>query len=152
MHYKIGDATYTPAALDRISLRNLIRLEAETVKLGRPMRWGELRALADRVSALPDEEVESSDDFPWFLGMAAEVGRVRRQGAGALAAEMQVHLRQLAMPHAEVAVRVGDDDPGDEVAPARPHKARPDSGRAAVRRPADHKAKKKASARPSSAA
>ena len=29
---------------------------------------------------------------------------------------MQEHLRQLAMPHAEVAVEVGDEDPGDEVA------------------------------------
>ena len=142
MHYKIGDATYTPAALDRISLRNLIRLEAETVKLGRPMRWGELRALADRVSALPDEEVESSDDFPWFLGMLIWAARLE-------AGETVTFEQAVDFPMGDLEII---PDPGDEVAPARPHKARPDSGRAAVRRPADHKAKKKASARPSSVA
>lgn len=47
---------------------------------------------------------------------AAAVGAARRGGADALATEVQHHLRELAMPHAEVAVRVGDDDPGDEVA------------------------------------
>lgn len=36
-------------------------------------------------------------------------------GAGALADEVQHHLRELAMPHATVAVTVGEHDPGDEV-------------------------------------
>ncbi len=47
---------------------------------------------------------------------AAAVGGVRRAGAGQLAGAVQEHLRQLAMPHVEVAVTVGDDDPGDDVA------------------------------------
>ena len=46
---------------------------------------------------------------------AAEVARVRREGAGPLAAAVAVHLRDLAMPHADVAVDVGGDDPGDDV-------------------------------------
>ncbi|HQY14042.1 MAG: DNA repair protein RecN [Ilumatobacteraceae bacterium] len=46
---------------------------------------------------------------------AASVGRARRAGAGALADEVQHHLRELAMPHATVAVTVGEHDPGDEV-------------------------------------
>ncbi|MSX94859.1 MAG: DNA repair protein RecN, partial [Actinobacteria bacterium] len=47
---------------------------------------------------------------------AAAVAATRRGGAGALAAAVQEHLRALAMPHASVAVTVGDHDPGDEVA------------------------------------
>ena len=46
---------------------------------------------------------------------AAAVGATRRGGADALAAEVEHHLRELAMPHARVGVQVGDDDPGDEV-------------------------------------
>ncbi len=47
---------------------------------------------------------------------AAVVATTRRGGAGALAAAVQEHLHALAMPHASVAVTVGDHDPGDEVA------------------------------------
>ncbi len=76
-------------------------------------RLAELEGYEGRVAALETERQVAEAEL---AAAAAEVGRVRRQGAGALAAEVQVHLRQLAMPHAEVAVRVGDDDPGDEVA------------------------------------
>lgn len=46
---------------------------------------------------------------------AAAVGSCRRGGADALAAEVERHLRELAMPHARVGVHVGDEDPGDDV-------------------------------------
>lgn len=47
---------------------------------------------------------------------AAAVVGVRRRGcASELAAAVQVRLRELAMPRAEIVVTVGDDDPGDEV-------------------------------------
>ena len=141
MHFKIGGVTYTPAALDRITLRNLIRLEAETVELGRPMRWGELRALADRVSSLPDDEVDSDDDFPWFLGMLIWAARLEAGEAVSFTEAVDFPLGDLeVLP-----------DPGDEVTEPDPRRARPGSGRADARRPADRKPKKKASARPSSA-
>ncbi len=47
---------------------------------------------------------------------AREVGVARRAGAGSLGQQVQAALRELAMPHAEVVVTVGDDDPGDDVA------------------------------------
>jgi DNA repair protein RecN (Recombination protein N) len=46
---------------------------------------------------------------------AAAVGAQRRGGAAALAEQVQQRLRDLAMPHAALAVVVGDEDPGDEV-------------------------------------
>jgi DNA repair protein RecN (Recombination protein N) len=46
---------------------------------------------------------------------ARVVGSTRRSGAAALGREVEAHLRELAMPHVQVAVVVGDDDPGDEV-------------------------------------
>ena len=47
---------------------------------------------------------------------ARQVGRRRRDRAPALAAAVQSRLADLALAKAEVAVRVGEDDPGDEVA------------------------------------
>ena len=45
----------------------------------------------------------------------AAVGTARREAAPRLAAETQVHLRELAMPKARLEVWVDADDPGDEV-------------------------------------
>jgi len=141
VHFKIGDRTYTPAALDRISLRNLIKLEAETVELGRPLRWGELRAMADRVSSLPEEDVETDDDFPWFLGMLIWAARLE-------AGEIVTFSQAVDFPMGDLEMIPDEGD--DDVMPS-PRKARPGSGRAAARRPEDRK-QKKASAKRSSAA
>src|SRR5690606_1477547 len=46
---------------------------------------------------------------------AAAVGKARRAAAPELAERVQVHLAELAMPNARVAVRVPDEDPGDDV-------------------------------------
>ncbi|CAN5415110.1 DNA repair protein RecN [soil metagenome] len=47
---------------------------------------------------------------------AADVAAGRRNGAEALAEQVQNHLQALAMPNAKVAIVVGDEDPGDDVA------------------------------------
>jgi DNA repair protein RecN (Recombination protein N) len=60
-------------------------------------------------------EIERSRAEADERAAAAVVGATRRDGADALAADVQRHLRELAMPHVEVAVQVGADDPGDEV-------------------------------------
>lgn len=50
------------------------------------------------------------------LGAAsATIGAARRAAAPDLAAAVQGHLTELAMPAARVTVEVGDDDPGDDV-------------------------------------
>jgi len=75
-------------------------------------RLAELEGYEGRVAQLEHERLAAATDE---RAAAAAVGAARRAGAGALAAEVQHHLRELAMPHAEVAVTVGDHDPGDDV-------------------------------------
>ena len=57
----------------------------------------------DRIAALADE-----------AAAAAAVGAARRSAAPSLSAAVRDNLRELAMPHADVVVQVGDD-PGDDV-------------------------------------
>ena len=47
---------------------------------------------------------------------SAVVGAARRGGAAAMAAAVEANLRELAMPRAVVALEVGEQDPGDDVA------------------------------------
>jgi DNA repair protein RecN (Recombination protein N) len=73
----------------------------------------ELESYEHRVEELERERLAAEQEERLA---AKAVGTARRAGAGDLAAAVQRHLRELAMPHAEVAVQVGDDDPGDDVA------------------------------------
>ncbi|MEI8238991.1 MAG: DNA repair protein RecN [Actinomycetota bacterium] len=75
-------------------------------------RLAELDGYDQRVHELEAERVVA---LAVERSAAADVGATRRAGSGALALAVQHHLQQLAMPHVEVAVRVGDDDPGDDV-------------------------------------
>lgn len=93
---KYGDTLVEVIAFQQEVEARLAELE------GYEQRVGELEA--ERVTAVGDER-----------SAAAAVGATRRSGAGALAAEVQRHLRELAMPHVEVSVVVGDTDPGDDV-------------------------------------
>ena len=76
-------------------------------------RLAELEGYEGRVAQLEHDRVTAQAQE---RAAAAAVGAARRSGAGALGAEVQHHLRQLAMPHAAVTVTVGEHDPGDEIA------------------------------------
>jgi DNA repair protein RecN (Recombination protein N) len=90
------------------SLADVIAFRDETEQ-----RLAELEGYEQRVARLERERADAEADE---RRAAAAVGATRRAGSAQLAAEVQQHLRALAMPHADVAVRVGDDDPGDDVA------------------------------------
>lgn len=75
-------------------------------------RLTELEGYEQRAAGLEAERQQAQDRE---RAAAAAVGSCRRGGADALAAEVERHLRELAMPHARVGVHVGDDDPGDDV-------------------------------------
>jgi DNA repair protein RecN (Recombination protein N) len=75
-------------------------------------RLSELRGYEQAVARLEHERAAATLDE---RAAAAEIGRCRREAAGALATRVQTVLRMLAMPHAEVVVAVSDIDPGDEV-------------------------------------
>lgn len=75
-------------------------------------RLAELESYELRVEQLERDRVEAAAAE---RTAAAAVAATRRAGAAALAEAVQQHLRALAMPHAAVAVTVGDHDPGDDV-------------------------------------
>lgn len=89
------------------SLTEVIAFAAETRE-----RLHELEGYEERVAAL---EAERSVALEAERSAAAEVARVRRAGAPALGELVERHLRELAMPHARVEIRVTGEDPGDEV-------------------------------------
>jgi DNA repair protein RecN (Recombination protein N) len=90
------------------TLAEVIAFQAEV-----DSRLEELDSYEHRVAQLEHDRLEAERAE---RRAAAVVGAVRRGGAGDLAAAVQQHLRELAMPHAEVAVQVGDADPGDDIA------------------------------------
>jgi len=78
-------------------------------------RLDELDRFDERAAALDQERQRA---LAGEADAAHAVGSARRAAAPELAAAVQSALRQLALPHAEIAVQVGDhdaDDPGDHV-------------------------------------
>jgi DNA repair protein RecN (Recombination protein N) len=71
-----------------------------------------LEGYDQRVAAL---ELERSTASVAERRSAEQVASVRRAGASALAAAVRDVVRSLAMPHAEMAVTVGAEAPGDDV-------------------------------------
>jgi DNA repair protein RecN (Recombination protein N) len=75
-------------------------------------RLAELEGYEGRVAELEHARLGAQEAE---RSAAAVVAATRRAGASSLAGQVQTALRELAMPHAEVAVVVGDTDPGDDV-------------------------------------
>ena len=75
-------------------------------------RLDELASWDTRAATLDAERTAVLADV---AAAAAAVGAARRAAAPRLAAAVQAHLAELAMPKATIEVRVGDDDPGDDV-------------------------------------
>lgn len=78
-------------------------------------RLGELEQYDRRAAALDAERRAALDAE---RAAAEAVGRARRAAAPGLAAAVEANLRELAMPHASIAIEVGrhaDDHPGDDV-------------------------------------
>jgi DNA repair protein RecN (Recombination protein N) len=75
-------------------------------------RWDELHGYEGHVARL---EIERREGELAERAAAAVVARARRAAAASLAAAVEQRVRNLAMPHAVLAVTVGDDDPGDDV-------------------------------------
>ncbi len=89
------------------SLAEVIAYHAET-----RTRLDELEGYESRAGALDDQR---SAALAAIAAAAGVVGAARREAAPKLAALVAGHLADLAMPNAEIVVRVGDQDPGDEV-------------------------------------
>jgi len=76
-------------------------------------RLAELEGYEQRVDEL---EARRTVAIAAERAAAAEVAAARRNGADALAEQVERHLQALAMANAKVAIVVGESDPGDDVA------------------------------------
>jgi DNA repair protein RecN (Recombination protein N) len=88
------------------TLAEVVAYQAEAAE-----RLADLESFEERAGRLDAERAAAVDDE---RAAARAVGRARRRGAPELAAAVQAHLAELAMPQAlvEVEVGAGPDDPG----------------------------------------
>lgn len=135
MRFRIGEKTYTAAAVDRLTLRQLIQVEGETEQMGRRMTWVELREIADRVSRLDKADAAMDPDWPWFLGLIVWASRVDSGEAITFGEAVDFPLDDFQII----------PDPADHREAQGPQKARPGSGQAGSRGGAGGKGKKKRS-------
>ena len=75
-------------------------------------RLEEIESAGDRAGALARQLAQVTDEL---RAEEAVVGAARRAAAPELAREVERHLRELAMPRARLEVRVGEEEPGDDV-------------------------------------
>lgn len=112
MRFLIGSQHYDLQALDRLTLAEILRLESETEQLGRPMKWSQVRAMAEALDGLTPEEFEAHDDSLWVVALGIWVSRLRKGEAVTLADAIDFPLSDLKfLPEPE------DRKPGKASAP-----------------------------------
>jgi DNA repair protein RecN (Recombination protein N) len=115
-----------PAALEAVQARRAVLADLRRKHAGRAGTLAEVMAVAEATRARLSElesadvraealEAERATARAAVAEEAARVGAARRGAAPRLARDVTRALRELAMPRAEVAVEVGDADPGDDV-------------------------------------
>jgi len=113
-----------PARLDEVTtrrqlLRELSRKYGEgpagvlAYAVDARVRLAELDSVEARAAALQDDIGRAEAEV---AAAAADVGGARRKAAPSLGRQVEERLRYLAMPRARLEVRVGEADPGDDVA------------------------------------
>jgi len=76
MKFKIGTATYNAAALDLISLKDVLVLEQESADLGRALRFNDIKEMAEDISELKtDKERHAHPAMPWVLAVTIWASR-----------------------------------------------------------------------------
>jgi hypothetical protein len=148
MQFRIKDVTYNGAALDQLSLKDILLLEKGTAELGRPLKWGEIEQWTtelDRLVAIQADETRTAlvrekaakehQDHPGAMWvMALVIWASRRLAGESISFEEAISfpvrdLQWVAEPANRASRRA-----------ANPTKARPatpkGSGRAASQRPA----------------
>jgi hypothetical protein len=128
MKFKIKDVTYDMAALDLLSLKDILMLEKETTELGKPLRWCDVTQMTDTLAALKtDEERKAHPDSLWMTAITIWASRRVVGEDQAFGDAIDFPLRDLTWL----------EEPQDRKKPARPTKparTRAGSGRA-VKRP-----------------
>jgi hypothetical protein len=124
MKFKIGTVTYDAASIDMVTLKDILLLEKETGELGHPLRWSDVKLMAEEMAALKtDKQREDHPDSIWMLAITIWASR-------RVAGELLTFGDAVDFSMSDLTFI---DDPQDHKAPARPTKARVGSARAANR-------------------
>lgn len=111
MKLKIGERTYDAATLDRLTLREILRLEQETAALGRPMKWSEIREIVDAVEGMDLEDFDSYDEAPWVVALVVYAARLRAGENISFADAVDFPIGDLEMIFEETDTEAAQQDP-----------------------------------------
>lgn len=76
MKFKLGNTVYALADLDRVSLRDILVLERETVEFGHPLRWTDVQAMSEALDALETEKERAEHpDALWITAVTIWASR-----------------------------------------------------------------------------
>lgn len=96
MRFQIGERVYDATAIEDLSLKMLLELEAETERFGRVLRMNDLRRITTELDALPSDAARGEHpDAPWLT--AVSIWATRRLSGEALSfdAAIDFPLKQL---------------------------------------------------------
>lgn len=120
--FKIGSKVYTSAALDEVSLRDLVLFDNQSADMGWSKRWSDIERIATEWDALSVEEAET---YPEKMTMIAVTIWVSRRVAGedvTLDQALDIPLNSLDfLPEPE------DKKPGKPKGAKKPRKSTPPS-------------------------
>lgn len=122
MKFTINGRSYDAAALDEVSLRDILLLEQQTTDFGRRLTWTEVTDMAARLEALKTDEERLDDEASLWL-TAVTIWASRR-----LAGDPVTFDQAVDFPLKDL---VFIKEAHDERPKVNPQKARPGSGRAA---------------------
>lgn len=133
MRFKIGTTLYDMAAIEDLSLKMLLQLEAETARFGRKLTMADLRRMSIEVDAMPDNAARAEHpEAPWLT--AASIWAARRLAGEGLDFESAIDF-----PLSQLVFLPGPED-GEPAPKARTRKPAAASGRAAAGRTRARKA------------
>lgn len=129
MKFSIAGKVYDAADLDRLSLKDILLFETQAAELGvipelgRPMAWGDIGAISERIDALEtDVEKENDRGMVWMTAVTIWASRK-------LAGEDVTFEQAVDFPMRDLKFIPEPQD--HKTAKVNPTAARPGSGRAA---------------------
>lgn len=73
--FKIGDKVYSTAALDEISIRDLVVFNTEVADLGLHYTWADVERIGNEMAEMPDQEALHHPDAMFITGVTIWASR-----------------------------------------------------------------------------
>lgn len=106
--FKIGDRIYSTAALDEISLRDLVVFNTEVAELGLPYTWADVERIGNEMADLEEEAAKQHPDAMFITGVTIWASRRAAGDQVSFLEAIDVKLKDLQfVPPKEEAPRTG---------------------------------------------